>query len=80
MNTTMKINLDTLEQITGGGSVPRGLELPDVICDDCGDNESLYIQDYYDKYNIAIISCRRCGEGFYWDYKKNDYGEPPFPH
>ena len=76
----MMINEEALEQVNGGGGVPGYLRLPDVLCDDCGDNEELYIQEYYEKYNIGVISCHRCGEGFYWDYNIDDYGSCPFPH
>ena len=76
----MKINKEALEQVTGGGRIPSYLTvLENVLCDDCNDNDNLYIQDYWEK-NVAYISCRRCGEGFYWDYKINDYGDIPFPH
>ena len=80
MSTNVKkISTEALEQVTGG-NVPNYLRLPDVLCDDCNDNESLYIKEYYEDKDIALISCGRCGEGFYWDFNKDDYGSCPFPH
>ena len=80
MSTNLKnISEETLEQVTGG-KIPHNLTVPDVLCDDCGDAEMLYILEYYENMNIAVISCARCGEGFYWDYKNNDYTGCPFIH
>ena len=46
----MKINKEALEQVTGGGRIPSYLTvLENVLCDDCNDNDNLYIQDYWEK-------------------------------
>lgn len=80
MNTKVKnISEEALEQVTGG-NIPHIVRVPDVLCDDCGDSEMLYVLEYYEKWDIAYISCHRCGEGFYWDYKIDDYTGCPFPH
>ena len=80
MSTNVKkISIEALDQVTGG-NVPSYVRLPDVLCDECNDNEALYIKEYYENKDIALISCSRCGEGFYWDYKTDDYGDCPFFH
>ena len=83
MNTNVKkISKEALEYVIGGSCVPWYLyrPIPDVLCDDCDDDEMLYISEYYEDEDIAVINCSRCGEGFYWDYKIDDYGSPSFLH